>query len=494
VNGRDETPPALELRGIWKRFGSLQALRGADFLLRIGRVHALLGENGAGKSTLMHVAFGMARAERGEILVDGRAVSVHSPRDARARGIGMVHQHFTSVPALTVAENLRLAGDDPAAGTAADDVWSRLREGLDPAARVETLSVAQKQRLEIVKALSGGSRTLLLDEPSAVLAPAEVDELMGLIRALAAEGRSVVLITHKLDEVFSCADDVTVMRHGTVTWTGSLAGQTEASLAAAMIGSAGGRQPETGVAKRTPHVGAEVVRLEAVEIAPFEGRGPGLRRATCAIRAGEMVGVAAIEGNGHRELMLGVAGLLPVKKGRLAVAGRVALVPEDRSTEGLVPSLSLTENLVLAHGPDAAWIRGPWVDWRAARRRVAELLPAFDVRAQSPDVHAGSLSGGNQQKLVLAGALEGRPQVLVVENPTRGLDIVATGAIHQRLKDAAAGGIAVLVYSSDLDEVLELAERVFVVARGVLREMQPRAARAAVGEAMLGISGRDSDS
>jgi ABC-type uncharacterized transport system ATPase subunit len=480
----------LELRAISKRFGSVHALRGADFVLQAGQVHALLGENGAGKSTLMEIAYGMIPADSGEIRIGGETVMIRSPRDSRAHGIGMVHQHFTSVPALTVAENIQLAsGRAGPRASGPSRVLEVLWHGLDPGARVEGLSVSLKQRLEIVKALSTGARILLLDEPTAVLAPPEVEELLRIVRAFADEGGAVVLITHKLDEVFACANQVTVLRHGRVTFDGVLEGQTEATLAAAMIGTA--RAPTSRAPLRADPTGTpEIIRLSGATIPPLEGRGAGVRGGTLVVRAGEIVGVAAIEGNGQRELMLGVAGLLRPTAGELLVRGRVALVPEDRTTEGLIPELSITENVALALGADAAWVHGPWLDWAAAGRRTAEFLPAFDILAPGPDTPAGMLSGGNQQKLILARALEGHPAALVVENPTRGLDIRATAAIRDRLRDAATEGLAVLVYSSDLDEVLELGERIVVMARGQLREMPAGATREEVGAAMLGLTTR----
>jgi ABC-type uncharacterized transport system ATPase subunit len=479
----------VELRGIFKRFGSVQALRGADFVVVPGRVHALLGENGAGKSTLMHVAYGMVAADAGEILVDGVPVEIRSPRDARALGIGMVHQHFTSVPALSVTENILLAGGRlDAVGT--QGLLGHFWRELDPKAPVEALSVAQKQRLEIVKALATGARVLLLDEPTAVLAPAEVDELLEAVRLFAAQGGAVVLITHKLDEVLAVAEHVTVLRHGRVTLQGPIEGQSEASLAEAMIGQAVVRE-SAGPVGMMPSPGARAVAdLDEASVAPLEGRGPGLRQASLSLRAGELVGVAAVEGNGHRELLLALAGLLPLTAGTRRVEEPAVLVPEDRTTEGLIPGFTLTENLVLGLG--GPWRKGAWVDWGAARQRTAELLSEFDVRAPSPDVLAGMLSGGNQQKLVLARALEASPRLLVVENPTRGLDVQAAAAVHDRLRQAAAAGVAVLVYSSDLDEARELAQRLLVVARGQVTEMPGDAGREEIGAAMLGLSLADS--
>jgi len=485
-----EQAAALELRGISKRFGPVQALRGADFVLREGSVHALLGENGAGKTTLMHIAFGMLSPEPGGVIrVGGRDIPVRSPKDARALGIGMVHQHFTSVGAMTVGENIalatgRLGGRVGAPGA----VLSRLREGLDDGDIVETLSVSLRQRLEIVKALEAGARILLLDEPTAVLAPAEIEELLTLVQRFAADGGAVVLITHKLDEVFAAADHVTVLRHGQVTLDAPLVGQTHATLAAAMLGSARGEQRRSAsrAIEAAAVESAPVIALEGATVRPIAHRGPGLRGANLTIRPGELVGIAAVEGNGQRELMLGLAGLLPLVEGRRTASGAAALVPEDRTTEALIPSFTLTENVVLGSGSPAPWLRGWRIDWDEARRRTAAMLTTHDVRAPGPDTEAHQLSGGNQQKLVLARALEARPSLLVVENPTRGLDLAATAAVHDRLRRAREEGLAVVVYSSDLDEVLELGcDRLLVVWRGQVAELPPQAPRATVGEAML---------
>ena len=477
-------PPSLSLERISKHFGPVRALHQVDFSLESGTVHALLGENGAGKSTLMHVAYGLIPADSGEIRIGGRPVRMSSPRVARAHGIGMVHQHFTSVPALTVAENIQLAGGRAGARLPA---FAGFITGLELDARVEELSVGRKQQLEIVKALATDAKILLLDEPTAVLAPSEIEQLIDAIRAFASDGGSVVLITHKLDEALRAADFVTVLRQGVVTLYSAITGQTKETLAEAMIGE-GLSQPvlrsnDSGLSGSA----AYAVALEGVSVAPIEGRGPGLREASFSLLPGELVGVAAIEGNGQRELMLVVAGLLQPTSGSIKVAGPVALVPEDRTTEGLIPDFSLAENVALGLGDRGAWVRGPWIDWAEARRQTADLMAGFDVRAPGPDVAALALSGGNQQKLVLARALDQHPRVLVAENPTRGLDIRASAAVHARLRQAAADGIAVLVYSSDLDEILELAQRVVVVAGGRVVHPNPPLDRAVVGKAMLGL-------
>ena len=476
MNGEPEQPPSpqhpgrsplLELRGIRKSFGPVRAVRGADFSLAAGEVHALVGENGAGKSTLMHIAGGMVPPDAGTIHVDGREVRLHSPRDARALGIGMVHQHFTSIAGLTVGENLALAAGR-LDGWTAGQIETRLAEGIDLRSPVHSLSVAQRQRLEILKALATGARILLLDEPTALLTPAEVEELHGLIREFAGAGGAVALITHKLREVLGTSDRVTVLRRGIVTLRGATAEQTEQSLAQAMIGVEGVASSEEGIAKSEERRGGAQVEIGKIEL-----------------RAGELVGVAAVEGNGHRELLRAIAGLEEFPGVR--VTGTVALVPEDRTAEGLIGELSLAENLVLGLGTDPRWARGTRLDWSAARQRATELIETFAIVAPGPDARAGTLSGGNQQKLLLARALERQPAVLVMENPTRGLDVRTTEEMHRRLRAAASAGVMVIVHSTDLDEVLALADRVLVVHRRQEAEAPRNSDRRQVGEMMLGV-------
>lgn len=454
-------PAVLELIDIRKSFGPVRAVRGADFSLCPGEIHALVGENGAGKTTLMHIAYGMTPPDSGRIEVRGREVRLRSPRDARALGIGMVHQHFTSIGALTVRENLELAQGRTDGRT---DGGSSFLTGISLKAKVADLSVAERQRLEFAQALVTGATILLLDEPTAVLAPGEVEDLLAQVRAFAKAGGAVALITHKLREVFQCADRVTVLRQGRVMLHGGIGQESESSLASAMIGEKLGKNGEARGSMGK--VGGITVRLGGMEL-----------------RAGELVGVAAVEGNGHRDILRAVAGL----KSRPGVEARgtVAFVPEDRTTEGLIPDLSITENVVLALGDDPRWARGRRLDWAAARRRAAELIEEFEIVAPGPDAPVRTLSGGNQQKIVLARALERHPAVLVAENPTRGLDVRTTEEMHRRLRAAAAAGVTVIVYSTDLDEVLELAERVLVVWKGTAREA-PRD-RARVGALMLGV-------
>ena len=485
------TAPALELRGIVKRFGPVQALRGADFTLGVGEVHALLGENGAGKSTLMHVAYGLLRPDAGSIVVRGRTVRPRSPRDARRLGIGMVHQHFTSVPALTVAENVALAAgwgvSLRALRARVVALTTRVGLPLDPDARADTLPVAAKQRLEIVKALAADATILLLDEPTAVLAPSEADEVIRVIRAFARQGGSAVLITHKLEEALRAADRVTALRAGRVTLTGVAAEQTPESLARAMIGS--GPPSRGGRGRRTATEQLSLVRCEMLDLSREDGRGIAIRGASLAIGAGEIVGVAAVEGNGQRELLRAVAGLVRPLRGRLDVSGPVAFIPEDRTTEGLIGELALTENVVLGLGRAAPWVHGALIDWSAARQRTAALIGEFGIRTPGPDTPAGVLSGGNQQKVVIARALELLPRVIVAENPTRGLDVLAAADVWDRLAAAAAAGAAVLVHATDLDELLDRVDRTLVVAQGTLTPAPSGAGKAEIGAMMLGTGG-----
>jgi ABC-type uncharacterized transport system ATPase subunit len=482
----------LLLRQISKRFGAIVALRDVSFDVSPGQVHALLGENGAGKSTLMHVAYGLLRPDAGTVVVTGpdgveaTTRGFSSPRAARAAGIGMVHQHFTSIPALTVSENIALTAGwketGPAAERRAEGVVQRLGLPLRVSDYAESLSVQLRQRLEIVKALAANATILLLDEPTAVLAPREVDELLKFIHVFALGGGAVALITHKLDEVFRVADRVTVMRQGEVTLSAAIAEQTTQSLSRAMIGA---NLPRP--IRREARTGDALIRARRVGL---QGRGAafvraGITDASFEVRAGEVVGVAAIEGNGQRELLRAIAGVdeIALVTGTLDVSGPVAFVPEDRTTEGLIPQFTLSENFLL--GTIAR--SGCWLDWNTIRARTAELLRAHDVRASGPGVAAATLSGGNQQRFVFARALEGTPRVIVAEDPTRGLDVQATQAIHERLRNAARNGAAVIFHASDLDEVLALADRLLVVARGRVRALPRDTPRAAVGDAMLAL-------
>ena len=405
-------------------------------------------------------------------------MSFGSPRDARRNGIGMVHQHFTSIEALTVRENLELA---LGRRLERDYRWSDpLLVGMDPAQRVERLGVAARQRLEIARALGAGGKILLLDEPGALLTPSEIDELLALVREFAARGGSAVFVTHKLSEVFAAADRVTVLRRGIVRLESAVADQTPDTLAAAMIG-----EPLSRPRPPSPR--------------PPEQRDPivAVRIGGLSIRAGELVGIAAIEGNGQRDLLRRIAGLPRqslddpgASEPAVWAGGTVGFVPEDRTTEGLIPGMSVSENLLLGRDSHPGYRRGPWLDWNAIQTHGAEVLREYQVVAEGPTAPAATLSGGNQQKLLLARALESRPAVLVAENPVRGLDLRASADILERLRQAARAGIAVLVYSTDLDEVLGLAERILVVRDREITEAPAGADRRVIGVLMLGLPGR----
>lgn len=474
--------PVLTLEHIAKQFGRVTALTDASLALYPGSVHALLGENGAGKTTLMRIAYGMEQPEAGVLRVDGALRRFRSPADAIATGIGMVHQHFTLVPAMTVAENIALGRRGRFDPTATSDEVRALCAAsglhLDPAMRARDLSVTAQQRLEILKALSRDARVLILDEPTAVLAPAETDELLRQIRRLADAGRAIVLITHKLREALSVADAVTVLRRGTTTMTTAPRESSEESIVAAMLGRHAHRPP----IGRRRHTRAPVV-IDARALTVLDAEGVvRVRDATFTVRYGEIVGIAAVEGSGHRELLRAIAGRLALHSGTLQRPPRVGFIPDDRHREALVLDMSLVENFALrGAGPRRG--RVPWREFSAATN---DIIDQFDVRAENAGVPARVLSGGNQQKFVVARELAAAPPALVVENPTRGLDVHATLEIQRRLVQARDDGVAMLVYSTDVDEVLALADRMLVVYAGLVHEVAVD--HESVGRAMLGAA------
>jgi ABC-type uncharacterized transport system ATPase subunit len=482
--------PTLSLTGIRKRYGHVRALDDVSLTVRPGTIHALLGENGAGKTTLMRVAFGMLRPDTGDVRLDGRDVRLRSPVDAIAAGIGMVHQHFTLVPAMTVAENLALGGHGRLRraenARLVDEIAALTGFVLDPAARVETLSVGAQQRVEIAKALARTARILVLDEPTAVLAPVDAEELLRWLRTFAAAGNSAVLITHKLREALSVADDVTVLRHGRVTYAGPAHDASVASLTRAMIGDAPGLTFGDSSPTTRHSTGAIVFRAERLTVRDERGL-HRVRDASFVVRSGEIVGLAGVEGTGHRELLRALAARREPAGGTLERPAAIGFIPEDRHHEAVLLDRSLAENIALR----GAGSRRGQIGWPAVRAHTQALLRRYDVRAPSALTQMRTLSGGNQQKLVLARELDDDahldgPWGIVAENPTRGLDILAAADVHARLRAARDGGAAVVIYSSDLDEVLSLASRVLVIHAGVVRDVPPD--RAAVGRAMLGLS------
>ena len=473
--------PALELRGVVKRFGAVIALNEVNLTVERGRVHALLGENGAGKSTLMRVAYGLTAPEAGGVRLFGQERTGLTVRDAVRAGVGMVHQHMSLVPSLTVAENLVLGGEGLFRREAAEDLLHRVGEssGLSVRrdARARDLSIVEQQRLEILKALARDARLLILDEPTAVLAPSEVDDLLRWIRVFAAGGGSVVLVTHKLREALAVADDVTVLKRGRTVFEGRANASTEQSLTRAIFPESNGEER----ASAAPMAGDAVVVVDALNVADAGGV-PRIRRASFQLHRHEIIGIAAVEASGHRHLLMALAGRQPITGGTLQLPQRVALIPADRGRDALIPEFTLTENLAL-HELTA---RRGLMPWRSLTQRTNEILKRFDVVASSASAPARTLSGGNQQRLLVGRELEHDVDLVVADNPTRGLDIRATDFVRERLREAAARGAAVVVHSSDLDEVLALASRVLVVFGGHVSEVAVD--RGVVGRAMLGAA------
>lgn len=494
---------AVRMEDVRKSFGARVALDGAHLAVAWGEVHALLGENGAGKSTLMSILAGFYEADSGRIMVAGEPAAFHGPAAASAAGIGMIHQHFKLVGPLTVLENLRLACA-PVAGwrsrdaalAAATEMAATLGFPLRPQARVDQLSISERQQVEILKVLLGGARILIMDEPTAVLAEAEAAAILRLARRLADDGRAVILITHKLRDVAAAADRVTVMRGGrTVLANLPAPSLSAAELARAMVGG------ETEVPRRKPPARGGTVTLDLQDLCTeAEAHAVPLRDLSLQLHAGEILGIAGLGGNGQSELLEAVVGLRPLRSGAILLNGAPApsgpalrrarglrFVPADRFGMGLFAALSLAENLALppltARPPE----RRLWVPRRWMRRRAEAAIAGFEVLGADPDIPVRLLSGGNAQKLILAREFEGAFSVLVVHAPARGLDVRAAAAVQDRLFAAAARGAAVLMISEDLDEVLELATRVAVISHGRLSEAQPigDVDRAALGRLIL---------
>jgi simple sugar transport system ATP-binding protein len=485
------------MTGITKRFPGVVANDNVSLELRAGEVHALIGENGAGKSTLMRVLYGIYPHEAGTIAVRSETVKIHSPRDAIALGIGMVHQHFVLVDPFTVAENVIL-GREGAAILDADEANRKVREladaygfQIDPSATVEDLSVGEEQRVEILKALYRGVDILILDEPTAVLTPTETSALFMNLRALRDSGKTIVFISHKLDEVLEIADRITVLRRGKVVGETTPAATTKAELAEMMVG----RPILFRLEKPVVELGETVLSLQDVSA----GR---LRGLSLEVRAGEIVGVAGVEGNGQRDLADAIMGLRPVESGSIVLEGRnlttidtaeirhagTAFVPEDRQDQGLVLDMSLWENSVLGrHDEDVFSGPGGVMLISKIKRSAERLFREFDVRARSVEATARTLSGGNQQKLILARELEGDPKLLLAAQPTRGLDVGAIEFVWRQILEQKAEGRAVLLISAELDEVYALADRIVTLFEGrITGEYPPDSPPEEVGKGMLG--------
>jgi general nucleoside transport system ATP-binding protein len=496
--------PVLELRRITKRFGSVVANDAIDFELRRGEIHALLGENGAGKSTLMNVLYGLHHPDEGEILLDGEPVRIDSPRRAISLGIGMVHQHFMLVPVMTVAENLVL-GTEPHRGPLLDykEAAKRTRElserfglAVRPEAKVEDLGVGAQQRVEILRALFRGAKVLVLDEPTAVLTAQESQDLFRVLRALKEEGTAVVFISHKLNEVLDVSDRVTVLRRGKKIDTVETEGATERSLARLMVG----RDVLLRVDKQQ-HAASEPV-LEVEHLNATDDRGlPAVRDVSFNVRAGEIVGLAGVDANGQSELIEALTGLRRPESGSVRVAGQdigghsvrqtieagVGHIAEDRHRRGLVLEFDLAENLALLDYRKPEMSRWGMLSPRRMVVRARRLLQEFDVRGGDPETPASSLSGGNQQKCVIARELSADPRVLIAAQPTRGLDVGAIEFVHRRLVEQRDQGRAVLLISLELEEIRSLSDRVLVMYEGeIVAELPPETSEEDFGVFMTG--------
>jgi len=497
-------PLLLELLGITKRFPGIVANDHVDFELAKGEVHALLGENGAGKSTLMNILYGLYHPDEGEIRLEGKRIRIDSPRDAIDRGIGMVHQHFMLIPVMTVAENIVLA-TEPAKGPFLDlaSAEKRVRElskqyGLTvrPEAKVASISVGMQQRAEILKALYRGAEILILDEPTAVLTPQEASELFTILRSLQEDGKSIIFISHKLNEVLEIADRITVLRQGKKIDTVPREGATREGLARLMVG----REVVLSVEKPPAEPGETLLEVKDLVVADERGL-EAVRGISLEVKAGEIVGIAGVDGNGQSELIDALTGLRSPSAGTITAAGEnltsanaracldagVGHIPEDRQVRGLVLDFTLAENLALhdyAKEPNSRW---GWLYPGRLIERAGRLLKEFDVRGGRPQTLAAALSGGNQQKVVIAREVSRDPRILVAAQPTRGLDVGAIEFVHRRLVKERDEGRAILLVSFELEEILSLSDRILAVYEGrIVGEYEPGVSEEELGIAMTG--------
>jgi general nucleoside transport system ATP-binding protein len=478
-------PPAVRLDGIGKRFPGVVANDDVHLEVAAGEIHAVVGENGAGKSTLMKILYGMLRPDEGTIEVEGSEVHFRSPKEAIAAGIGMVHQHFMLAGNLTVLENVVL-GLEPRRGPNLDRATARKRiaelsrtqgAALDPDRLVETLSVGEKQRVEIIKVLYRGARILILDEPTGVLVPQEVEELFEHLRELREQGVTIIFISHKLHEVLEIADRITVLRGGHTVTTVEPGEVTARQLAELMVGS----QLPTPETRESTVTDRDGLVIEALELRDEDGR-PVLRDISFAIHEGEILGIAGVEGNGQQELVDVILGLRPPTAGRVRLGDQdmtawstrqrrgagLGYIPEDRHLRGLLLPFPLWENVMLGHQDLPPFTSGFWLDRDGAHARTEDVIDGYDVRTPGPDVAAHALSGGNQQKLIVGRELTAQPKVLLAAHPTRGIDVGAQAAVWERIREARAAGMAILLVSADLEELIGLSDSLRVMFRGAL--------------------------
>jgi simple sugar transport system ATP-binding protein len=498
----------LELKGITKRFGALVANDSIDLVVESGEIHSLLGENGAGKSTLMNVLYGLYQADEGQILLDGKVAKFSGPGDAMAAGIGMVHQHFMLIPVFTVAENVAL-GHEPtnklgvldldAARALVRKISDRFGFDVDPDALVEDLPVGVQQRVEIIKSLARDAKVLVLDEPTAVLTPQETDELMEIMRGLAKSGTSIVFITHKLREVKAVADKITVIRQGRVVGEAKPSAETK-ELASMMVG----RDVGLTVEKKSAAPGKVVLNVKDLSVLDDREQ-RAVDHVSFEVRAGEILAIAGVQGNGQTELAEAILGLRGLHSGTgdISISGSsvrgksvrtilergVGYVPEDRQKNGLISDFSIAENLMLNGSFTKPFAKGLGIAFGTRNRIADELVKEFDVRTTSAQTSAGKLSGGNQQKVVLARELSREVELLVVSQPTRGVDVGSVEFIHERLVEERNSGKAVLLISTELDEVLALADRIAVMYRGkIVGIVNANTDRAKLGQMMAGVA------
>ena len=484
-------PPVVELIGITKRFPGVVANDQVDLRVAEGEIHAVVGENGAGKSTLMKILYGMQSADEGRMQVSGSEVRFSSPAEAIDAGIGMVHQHFMLADNLTVLENVVLGAEPTRRGTidrrsAHRDLEELGRSyGLDlhPDDLVETLEVGERQRVEIIKVLYRGARVLILDEPTAVLVPQEVEELFRNLRELKARGHTIIFIDHKLEEVLAIADTITVLRHGRTVATVDSDEVTAHQLAELMVGS------ELPTPSTEPRGADDHVTLTARDLSVLDWSGrPTLDQVSLDVHRGEIVGVAGVEGNGQSELIEAILGLRLTSGGQLLLDGEdigswpvrrrreagIGYVPEDRHRRGMLLDAPLWENVMLGHQTMAPFVRGPWLDRSGARSATTRIIGDYDVRTPGIETSARALSGGNQQKLVIGREMAASPRLLVAAHPTRGIDVGAKASVWANLRAARRDGLAVLLVSADLEELIGLADRLMVMLRGrIVAELDP---------------------
>lgn len=496
---------SLELRGITKRFGALVANEAIDLAVANGEIHAILGENGAGKSTLMNIVYGLLSPDEGTISVDGKIVDIQSPLDALAAGIGMVHQHFMLIPVFTVAENIVL-GHEKTKGPGLLDLETAREEilrvsaefnfDIDPDALVEDLPVGLQQRVEIIRALIYDAKVLILDEPTAVLTPQETDELLRNMKKLKDRGTSIVFITHKLREVKEAADKITIIRRGKVVGTASPSASQE-ELASLMVG----RPVSLDVDKKAPDLGKVMLDVKNLSISDHTGR-TLVRNVSFQLHAGEVLAVAGVQGNGQSELAESIVGLQEHVTGSISLDGveitkasvreslhsGIAFVPESREEDGLIASFSIEENLILDLHDLPPYARGPVISKSVVAQEAEKRVAEFDIRAQSAKDPASSLSGGNKQKVVLARELSRPVKLVVASQPTRGLDVGSIEFVHERIIAERDSGRAVLLFSTELDEVSALADRIAVMYRGEFIAIVPATtSREDLGLLMAGV-------